>query len=651
MIDRAIKLFGTDEPGAEQRRLIAGPVTATLEDGQLRWIKIGDVEVIRAIGFLIRDRSWSTCPPEISNLRIDERGGGFVVSFDALTCTIDGDLPWRAEFRGTSDGTIRCEAAARPKQDFPTCRTGFVILHPLAGVVGRPMEIEHVDGTVDRSEAPQLIAAEQCFLYVRAMTHQPLPGVRATIRMEGDAWETEDHRNWTDASFKTYSRPLELPWPYTIPGGTEVRHTVTLSFEGKLPSEPAVEGGRVTVTLDGAAGPMPRLGLSVLPEDAELALSVADVVKQAGPRHLNCRIDLREGGWEKVLPRYRQLAERVGTEVVLEAIIPGTESPATEVERAAAAVQAAGLRPAAVVVTPAADLKSYPPGTPLPEGVPSWQEIVRATRGAFPGVRVGGGMLSNFTEINRKRPPAELLDFVTHATSTLIHACDDRSVIENLESIPHIIRSTRAIVGDIPYRIGPAHIGNSFNPYGADYTPNPDNQRITMARIEPRHRGLFGAAWHLGYFSEVAGGGLEAATMASPAGEFGIAYARLPHAQPGLDATAGVKVYPVFHVIRGLARAAGARRIKAESSDPGRLRFLAWREDGLTRLWLANLCDEPIEVALDGAPAGPARLWLLDEDSFEAAIKDPGFGDHSEPFTGDRLTLRPFAVAQLSFGG
>ena len=650
MIDRALKLFGTDEPLPEQRRLTAGPVTATLENGQLRWIKLGEVEVIRAIAFLIRDCNWSTCPPEISNLEIEERGGGFRVSFDALTCTADGDLPWHALFRGTPDGTIRCEGVARPERDFRTCRTGFVILHPLAGVAGRPMAIEHVDGTVEETEASALISPDQNFLYVRAMTHEPLPGVRATIRMEGDAWETEDHRNWTDASFKTYSRPLELGWPYTVPGGSEVRHTATLSFAGRLPREPAIEGGPVTVTLGRAAGPMPQLGLSVLPEDAELALSVADVVKQAGPQHLNCRIDLRDAGWQKALPRYRELAQRVGAEVVLEVIIPGSESAATEVGRAATASAAAGLRPAAVVVTPAADLKSYPPGTPLPAGVPSWQEVARATRAAFPGVRVGGGMLANFTELNRKRPPAGLFDFVTHATSTLIHACDDRTVMENLEAIPHIIRSTRAFSGDLPYRIGPAHIGNSFNPYGADYTPNPDNQRITMVRVEPRQRGLFGAAWHLGYFSEAAKGGLEAATMASPAGEFGIAYARLPHAQPGLDDMPGVKVYPVFHVIRGLARAAGAPRVEADSSDPGRLRCLAWREDGRTQLWLANLRDEPLEVGLAGAPAGAIRLWLLDEDSFEAAVKDPAFGDRSEPFAGDSLTLRSFAVAQLSFG-
>ena len=37
--------------------------------------------------------------------------------------------------------------------------------------------------------------------------------------MEGDTFEMEDQRNWTDASYKTYVRPLALPWPYTLAGG------------------------------------------------------------------------------------------------------------------------------------------------------------------------------------------------------------------------------------------------------------------------------------------------------------------------------------------------------------------------------------------------------------------------------------------------
>ena len=649
MTDRGIKLFGTDEPVPERRLLTAGPVTATLENGQLRWIKIGAAEAIRSISFTVRDRNWSTPVPEITNLKIDESGGGFKVEVDALCRTIDGDLAWHAEYTGARDGTIRCVGTARADKDFLTCRTGFVILHPLSGVVGKSMKIEHVDGSTEQSIMPEQILSEQPFLLVRAMTHEPMPGVTAEIRMEGDSWETEDHRNWTDASFKTYCRPLLLPYPYAIPAGGEVKHTATLTFTGQLPAKPAKSGGAVTVKLGGDAGRMPRIGLSVLPEDAVRALSIADLVKQAAPQHLNCRIDLRARDWEKTIPLYRDLAEKTGAETVLEVIIPGAGAPSAELQPLVAALGKEGLKPAAIVVTPAADLKSYPPGTPYPDNVPSWTDIAAAARHHFPGTRIGGGMLSNFTELNRKQPPKGVFDFVTHATSGLVHAADDRSVMETLDSIGHIIRATKAIIGTNAYRIGPSHIGNSFNPYGANYTENPKNRRVTMARVEPRHRGLFGAAWHLGYISQVAHGGVEAVTMASPVGEFGIAYAKLPHAQPGFDNVAGAKIYPVFHVIRGLSAAAGLPHVEAKSGDTECLRCVAWRKGKALHLWLANLHDQALDVTLDGFPAN-GTLGTLDEQSFDAATKDAAFGDRSAAFSGPSVKLAPLATAWLVFG-
>ncbi|RPH73442.1 MAG: hypothetical protein EHM88_24080, partial [Candidatus Rokuibacteriota bacterium] len=48
------------------------------------------------------------------------------------------------------------------------------------------------------------------------------------------------------------------------------------------------------------------------------------------------------------------------------------------------------------------------PGSKFPPA-PGWAEINAAARKAFPGVPVGGGMFSYFTELNRKRPPADLL--------------------------------------------------------------------------------------------------------------------------------------------------------------------------------------------------------------------------------------------------
>ena len=648
MTDRSFKLFGTDEPVPQRRLLTAGPVTATLENGQLRWIRIGEVEAIRSISFTVRDRNWSTPVPEITNLKIDESGGGFEVEVNALCRTIDGNLAWHAEFTGTPDGTIRCVGTAKTDKDFLTCRTGFVILHPLSGVVGNRMKIEHVDGSTEQSTIPEQILSDQPFLLVRAMTHEPMPGVTAQIRMEGDSWETEDHRNWTDASFKTYCRPLLLPYPYTIPAGGEVKHTVTLTFSGRLPAAPAKSGGAVTVKLGREAGRMPRIGLSVLPEDAARALSAAELVRQAAPQHLNCRIDLRARDWERQIAPYRDLSAKSGAETVLEVIVPGEGAPDAELQPVAAALGKAGLKPAAIVVTPAADLKSYPPGTPSPDNVPSWTDIAGAARRHFPGVRIGGGMLSNFTELNRKRPPKGVFDFVTHATSAVVHAADDRSVMETLESIGHIIRATKGIIGDSAYRIGPSHVGNSFNPYGANYTENPENRRVTMARVEPRHRGLFGAAWHLGYISQAAQGGLEAVTLASPVGEFGIAHAKLAHPQPWFDTAADAKVYPVFHVIRGLCAAAGSPHVEAQSGDTERLRCVAWRQAKSLHLWLANLRDEALNVTLDGFPRA-GTLGSLDEESFAAAVKDPAFGDKGAAFSGSSVKLAPLATAWLVF--
>lgn len=643
--DLAIKYFGTDEPLPERTVLTAGPLTVTLESGQLRWIKIGETEVIRAISFLIRDRNWSTAVPEISELKVEQNRSGFKVTFAARCLTIDGALTWRGEFTGMPDGTLYCTAAGIPQEDFLTGRTGFVILHPLSGFVGRPIAVEHTDGKVEISKIPNEIVPDQPYLLVRSMTHEPLPGLKVNIRMEGDSWETEDHRNWTDASFKTYCRPLSLPYPYKIKKGEEVRHTATLTFVGKLPSDPA--RATVAVRIGKPIGKMPRIGVSVLPEDALAAVREAPIVRAAGVQHINVRIDLRTMEWQKSLESYARLVKATGAEIVLEIIIPGAEKPVDEVGAVAKAVRAVGLKPTAVFITPAADLRSYPPGTPFPDAVPSWEDIASAARKHFKTARIGGGMLSNFTELNRKRPPKKLFDFIGHATSGLVHAADDRSVMETLESISYIVRSTKAIIGRTPYRIGPSHIGNSFNPYGSAVTPNPTGGRVTMARIDPRHRGLFGAAWHLGYLSQVAKGGVEAATVASPAGEFGIAYSRLPHPQPWFDTHKDAKVYPVFHIVRGIAAAAGAKHLETVSSDVGRVRTVAWKKGKETHLWLANIRDEPVEVKLRGLSKGKTTLVMIDEDSFESAVCDPLFGDVSRSFSGATITLKPFAVAHF----
>ena len=65
---------------------------------------------------------------------------------------------------------------------------------------------------------PDLIEPWQPFKDMRAITHTALAGVSAECRMEGDTFEMEDQRNWSDASYKTYVRPLALSLALYDPG-------------------------------------------------------------------------------------------------------------------------------------------------------------------------------------------------------------------------------------------------------------------------------------------------------------------------------------------------------------------------------------------------------------------------------------------------
>ena len=45
---------------------------------------------------------------------------------------------------------------------------------------------------------------------MQSISHGTPGGGEIVIRFEGDLFEMEDQRNWTDASYKTYSTPLRI---------------------------------------------------------------------------------------------------------------------------------------------------------------------------------------------------------------------------------------------------------------------------------------------------------------------------------------------------------------------------------------------------------------------------------------------------------
>ena len=649
---RAVMLCGTEQTEPDVRVLVAGPLSVEFDNGALRYVRLGDVEVLRAIAFLVRDENWGTFSPVLSDLKIAEGPDGFRISFKAACGDAKRRIGYLATIIGKSDGSLRFDATAMPETDFLTNRTGFIVLHPLNGVAGKAIKVEHVDGRKVTDTFPAIVNPMQPFYDIRALSHEAMPGVWATCRMEGDTFEMEDHRNWTDASYKTYVRPLAKPWPYTLPQGETFSQSVSLDFSGPLPSaSTSGSAAPVTVAIGGATGAvLPKLGLGVPAEEALPSLEAVDLVRRLGPKWLVGQLDLRQGHGAKEIAAYKALGDETGAEVVLEIVIPGAAAPDAELAPVAAAVEAAGLEPAAIAVSPAADLKAVLPGSKGPD-VPPAEAIYQAARAAFPGIKLGGGMFSYFTELNRKRPPAELLDYVTHTTCSAVHAPDDRSVMETLEALQYVVRSTRSFIGKAAYRVGPSAIGCRDNPYGQASSPNPDNGRVCLTRTDPRQRGLFGAAWTLGYIANFARGGVEAIAMGAPTGPFGVIHRRAEDARPYFDDLGSTAVYPAYHVLAGLTGAAGAEVLEATPSRAGAIEVLAYRAGDKTTIWLANLTAQRQEVAVSGAAAGKGRLAMLDESGFAAATTDPrAFEAGTREADVGKIGLGPYAVARLEIG-
>ncbi|MBB3523605.1 hypothetical protein [Rhizobium sp. BK456] len=610
----AFQLCGTHAVETPLVRLTAGKLTADLADGNLRSIRYQGIEVLRAISYLVRDRDWGTYSPDIADLRIEQGDDHFGIAYRARCEGSDGTkLVIDVRIRGYPD-RLDFEAEATSDTGFETNRCGFCILHPIVGVAGSSATVEHVDGRIVQTRFPDIIEPWQPFKDIRAISHEVMPEVTAECRMEGDTFEMEDQRNWSDASYKTYVRPLALPWPYKIPANQPVRQKTSLTIRDTSRSaalSAATSSGVIKLELGTRAGTMPDIGVVVTPEQADATLSARSLLSEIAPRELLFHFDPDAGHGAEALQKFAAITAAHRGRTTLEIALACKVSPASEAAEIARQMRSADFRPDTILISPSVDRQSTPPGSKWPD-CPPLEEIYAAARAAFPGIRIGGGMLSYFTELNRKRVPAGEIDFVSHCTNPIVHAADDLSVMQTLEALPFITRSVRAIYGDKPYRIGPSTIPMRQNPYGSRTMENPAGGRIPMANRDPRHNGRFAEAFALGYAIRVLDAGLEGLTLSALTGPFGLI------AGPDEPTERGGR-RPLFNTVQTLSALAGASWQECVSSSPSQVLSFVARDAGGAKIYVVNLTGEERRVDGDAlgkevrlAPFATAVLPLAD---------------------------------------
>jgi hypothetical protein len=607
-------------PGRDPEVLRAGPVSLTLDEGAIRWVMVDGEEAVRGIGLAVRDPRWATIPPTLTGHDVRRHGNAFSVRLAAEHVGGGIDFAWQGEIEGRPDGTLRFAMDGAARHSFLRARIGLYVLHG-AAMAGRPIHATTPWGSV-RARLPRAIAPAAPLSMVRTMSWRLASGGEVGLAFDGDLWEMEDQRNFGDASFKTYSTPLCIPYPVWVEAGTRVAQRITL--RARPASRPArrarPSGGEAAgVTVGRRGDPMPAIGLAAGGGPAA-GDAAGGGLRDLGLAHVRLTLDTTQAGAEASLAALLRRARESGAPVELALL---TDEDGLGVEAALRGCHEAGAAPVRVLVFDRMRLTT-------PRGaIARTRASLRALGDAAPPLV--GGSAAWFDLVNMAEPPVAALDGLAWGFSPRAHATDDATVLENAETLRDQVATASRRWPGTPLVIGPVGIAYPFDPWAAEPAPGAPGP----AADDPRAGTLLGAAWLVGALAAAASPAVAAITVRElPAGP----------------------VVPAYHVLADvLELGPGARRLR--SAAPPGLACLALATRGRRRVLVANLGRSwrRTEVRIPGASR--ARVRRLDETTTGPATRDPAAFRRDPgtepPVVGDAvvLELAPLAIARIDVGG
>ena len=229
---RHVRWYGREEPPLPVQVITAGPLSVVVEGVDVRRVTYAGTPVMERIFVAIRDVDWGTLPaildgpPEMVS---DPATGAIVLTFQARHADASIDFAWRGQIRVGPGATVSMDMDGVANAAFPYARMGLCALLPARSMAGRPIRSSGVgapiDGTLPALIAPQLIVDGADVPIVAAFRELEigLPDVVVHQRFEGDDFELEDQRNWTDDSFKAYSLMAGEAYPRAARAGQPFR--------------------------------------------------------------------------------------------------------------------------------------------------------------------------------------------------------------------------------------------------------------------------------------------------------------------------------------------------------------------------------------------------------------------------------------------
>ncbi|MFF1385120.1 hypothetical protein ACFVWT_16280 [Arthrobacter sp. NPDC058288] len=275
------------------RKLAVGVWTAELIGDELANISYGGRPVLRAIKAVVRDHEWRTFAPSVRDVAELKDDDGI-----SLRIHVDYAAPGTAEVADTpgagpayegmlmlriTPATVEVSFSGRAKTAFRRNRIGLVVLHPTSEA-GRDVNVVSPDGTATSGAFPTDIRPDLVFTDISSLEWADA-GTAFDLGFSGDIFETEDQRNWSDGSFKTYSTPSALPIPVDVAAEDTVQQSVSIeALSIETPDNPFSEShAPAAFTVGEPAGTVPALAASVDSTEADSTQAAAANIGQ-GPQ-------------------------------------------------------------------------------------------------------------------------------------------------------------------------------------------------------------------------------------------------------------------------------------------------------------------------------------------------------------------------------
>ena len=611
MLNRNILLYGHETLPPKPLLLRAGPLTMSFEPDNafLRYVRLGDHEIVRNIYAVVRDQNWNTIAWKVSNLKTDARADSFDLTFEVDCHEREVHYFWKGAVRGAADGTVTFAFDGEAKAGFRRNRIGICVLHPVAECAGKAVNLEHTSGTREETAFPKSIAPWQPLKDVRAITHEVAAGVRAEVRFEGEVFETEDQRNYGDASFKTYSTPQDLPKPVAVNPGDRVQHKVTITLLNPEQKRvlPVVQGRSAQLSI--STTPVlakPALGLHMAKHGQPLTELEAERLRALQLAHLRTDITFA-GNWKEEL----RAASVQATQLHLPLQCGIHLGPDAEAELAEFARELEVVRPKiSLWIIYQQGHAMVPPGT--------IQLARRHLAGFGAQILLAAGATPFFTEFNRDRPPADSTALPCYPNTPQVHLKDPVTMIENVADIIETIETAKTIS---PQQVVLAPI--TLRPWHK-VPKGPDNVSSGQlpGDVDPRQVSLFAAAWTLAHISRVAlSPHVHSATYFETTGWRGIMENENGSPLPAQFFSIPGTVFPIYHV---LSEMAGYNRVcPTHSTHPLQVEGTTLlNAQNRKRILVANLLPEEQEIKIKTGTCD-ARVKRLNADTAEEAMRAP----------------------------